>query len=95
MDSRFLNLKYYFGNNDAGDKSVIIEFEGPWEADGECNYIALFKPLDDKSYIYTSEYHSNDNTFRLCKELGHNIRLWAENQITDLNSFLDIIDQKL
>ena len=93
-DERFFNLKYYYANNSAGDRSIIVEFKGPWTVETECNFIALHKDHNGEMCIYTSEYYVSAQKFELCQEKPDiRYNLSGNGIITDLQSFTKAIKQ--
>ena len=94
IDDNFLNLPVIFTKNEAGDRAIVVELPGPFTVEAECNYIALYKDSEGALSIYTSEYYASDRTFGLCKECDGGMRFSLTGKITDLNSFLNLINQK-
>ena len=93
-DVKFYNLKFYYASNSSGDKSIVVEFPGPWTVETECNYIALHKTQSGEISFYTSEYYENKKEFKLCQEeLDKRINWGIKTQ--SLNEFLEAIKQQI
>ena len=92
QDKRFLNLKFYFGKNDNGLRSIIVEFGNKWKLETECNFVALCMNADGEKFMYTSEYYETSKAFYLCKQML-STRQSYDLACPDLQSFLNNIDQ--
>ena len=93
-DEKFYRLKYYFAKGEKSTRSIIIEFEGPWTCETECKFIALIKGKESKC-IYTAEYYSDYNYFGLCVEFDDGTRQAIPMEVTNLKSFLELINQEI
>ena len=94
LDERFLNLKHHFATGEDGSSSIVIEFEGPWDLETECNYIALVKNPNGTKIMYTSEYYADSKTFKLCKTDESGNRVSYSYVTNTLGEFLKAIKHK-
>ena len=92
LDERYLNLKHHFATGDDGSRSIIIEFEGPFLLETECNFVALVKYKDGTKIMYTSEYYEDSNRFKLCKTDQGGSRFSFSNVTNNLKEFLQAIN---
>ena len=91
VDERYKELEYYFDKGSDGTRFIIVEFPGPYDTECECNYVALCKNIDGNLFVYTSEYYSKSNSFKMCKIDSKGTRFWYPYITNGLTEFKGMI----
>ena len=91
-NENFKNLKHHIFIGENNKLTIVIEFRGPWLLDGESNYAAIIKENKKTIYMYTSEYYSDSDNFKLSKISPNNSKVYYDSVINGFDSFMKIIE---
>lgn len=89
----FRNLKHHIIIGENNKLTIIVEFRGPWILDGESNYAAIIKENKKTMYMYTSEYYTESNNFKLSKILPYGPKVYYDIVIDGVDSFMKTIEK--